>query len=137
MEEEKYYTAEQARADRKGFAERKKKEEFRKIAETETFQDKLEEIKNAAMNGETHLAFLPHSTAYYEKFYVEGKEIPQEARDFDQETIDTLNALTSLGFSTTYIDSKNPNNTGIYLKGMNPMNGDRGIQVAQANILWG
>ena len=135
--EEEYYNAEQARADRKAFTERKKKEAFKAIAETETFQDKLEEIKNAAMNGETHLQFLPHSVQYYQKLYEEGKDIPLDAREFDKETIDTINALSTLGFSTSYIEASNPNNHGIFLQGMNPMNGDRGLQVAQANILWG
>ena len=135
--EEEYYTAEQARNDRKAATEKKKKDAFRKIAETEAFQDKMEEIKAAALKGETHISFLPHSVAYYQKLYDEKKSIPDSAKEFDKDTIDTLTALTSLGYSTTYIEANNPNNTGIYLEGMNPMNGDRGIVVAQATILWG
>lgn len=134
----KYFTADDAREARKAYIERKKQEEFEKVASTEEFEDILDAVRYHALRGETKFKMLPRSVEFYKRLYDEKKQIPEEAMEFTDAQYDVFDALRELGYAVNYIRAAEAvGNMGVVLDGMSPMMGDAPLRIAQCEILWG
>lgn len=136
--EKKYFTAEDARASRKAYIERKKQSEFEKVANTEEFIDLLDGVQYHAMRGETKFKTLPRSVEFYQRLYDSKQDIPEETKEFTDAQYAAFDALRELGYAVNYIRaSEAVGNMGVVLNGMQPMMGDTPLRIAQCEIIWG
>ena len=134
----KYFTADDAREARKAYIERKKHEEFEKVASTEEFGDILDAVRYHALQGETKFKMLPRSVEFYQHKYDSKLDIPEETREFSDAEYAVFDALRELGYAVNYIRAAEAvGNMGVVLEGMNPMMGDAPLRIAQCEILWG
>lgn len=134
----KYFTADDARETRKAYIERKKQEEFEKVASTEEFGDILDAVRYHALQGETKFKMLPRSVEFYQRLYNDKKQIPEEAMEFTDAQYAVFDALRELGYAVNYIHAAEAvGNMGVVLDGMSPMMGDAPLRIAQCEILWG
>lgn len=134
----KYFTADDAREARKAYIERKKQEEFEKVANTEEFGDILDAVRYHALRGETKFKMLPRSVEFYQHKYDSKLDIPEETREFSDAEYAVFDALRELGYAVNYIRAAEAvGNMGVVLDGMSPMMGDAPLRIAQCEILWG
>lgn len=134
----KYFTADDAREARKAYIEKKKQEEFEKVASTEEFGDILDAVRYHALRGETKFKMLPRSVEFYQHKYDSKLDIPEETREFSDTEYAVFDALRELGYAVNYIRAAEAvGNMGVVLEGMNPMMGDAPLRIAQCEILWG
>jgi hypothetical protein len=134
----KYFTADDAREARKAYIEKKKQEEFEKVANTEEFDDILDAVRYHALRGETKFKMLPRSVEFYQHKYDSKLDIPEETREFSDAEYAVFDALRELGYVVNYIRAAEAvGNMGVVLEGMNPMMGDAPLRIAQCEILWG
>lgn len=134
----KYFTADDAREARKVYIERKKQEEFEKVANTEEFGDILDAVRYHALRGETKFKMLPRSVEFYQRLYNDKKQIPEEAMEFTDAQYAVFDVLRELGYAVNYIRATEAvGNMGVVFDWMNPMMGDAPLRIAQCEILWG
>lgn len=131
-----YYSADDAREARLQYDKTMKENAFKAAANTEAFQDILEEIKQAAVQGKTSLEFLPHSEAFYLQTLQNEGIIRETDADFSEEEVNAYHALRQLGYTVNIVRAKDAvGNSSVVLPGMNPMQG--GMQIARCRVLWG
>lgn len=135
---EDFFSAENAREAREKYTRDKAQAAFDEASELEEFKDFLEDIKAAAMRGKTKLEpFLPRSEAFYLQCLKNNAALTPDVVDFSENDYKAFKALRQLGYVVNILPYKDAvGNNAVFLEGMNPTR-EVGLQISQANIVWG
>lgn len=135
---EDFFSVENAREAREKYVKDMAQAAFDEASELEEFKDLLDDIKTAATQGKSKLnSFLPRSEAFYLQCLKNDTKLTPDIIDFSENDYKAFKALRQLGYVVNVLSYKDAvGNNAVFLEGMNPAR-EVGLQISQANIIWG